>query len=759
MTGNGTSDIVAGVALQTAVEHLKTIPKQPDGSPTGEALEAAKRFKSGDPLVIDKNAALFPDHSPGPNLHPTSGVIGEDPIPQGTYDSTVYILGGLASSANSLPVTSPVKATLMSGTGLLTSRKPQEADAKFQNALAVEPKNVTALTGHMLAARGMGDAEETLRTARRIQELEPQNKAAAATIKEVEKVQAASHVVDRFRKLSDGLLHGPQDDADLKAAQTALGNAAGRANANAGPGAATKAAPEPTAGLNAGTVDLAAVQGGGAPTIRGLSQTHYQFAPLVLKALNKQSVGDFTGALLDLTQELDQNEKDLPAWILRAEVDNALKNFPAAVHDAGKALELAPENARALRARAYAELQSGDDSRAFADAAKAVSLDPTNGLGFLYMAMAEQKMGRPADAVRDLRKAVELDPSLEPLARPLASALGIGGPPSSAKRPLVRGGSIAVSLALVLFGLLGTRRGREITRSITSRPGAAEDAGPPEELAPGAVLAGSYEIVRELGRGGMGVVYEGRDRTLDRRVAIKRLIQDAATTPDDVARFLREARLVAALKHPNLAQIFNVLPGREPFLVFEFVDGKPLDQVLREARALPLADARRIIREVAGALGAAHAAAIIHRDLKPGNVMIGADGAAKVMDFGIAHQSHAAATRLTQTLACGTPPYMPPEQVMGSVSKASDLYALGVMAYELVTGARPFDGPDFLEQKIQRRYAPATTRVPSLPAGLDAFFAQALEPDPTKRHADAAAFAAAFERACDATPRAPAARA
>jgi tetratricopeptide (TPR) repeat protein/predicted Ser/Thr protein kinase len=595
--------------------------------------------------------------------------------------------------------------------------------------------------------------------------LEPENKTAVAVVKQLEKEQQASGVVERFKKFSDGLLHGPQDDAALKATQTGMGNAAGGSA-----GAAKTAAAEPTAGLTAGAPGVAAsgngttvaMIGGPAPTVRGLSESHYQFAPLVLKALSKQGMGDFTGALLDLSQELDQNPKDLPAWIVRAEVDNSLKNFPAGIHDAGKALELAPENARALRARAYAELESGDAAAAYADASKAASLEPENGLAYLYMAMAEEKSGRAADAIRDLRKAVALDPALEPLARPLAKTLGItDAPATSAKRPLLRGGLIALSMALVLFGLLGTQRGRAITRSITSRPSAAPafDGDAPAELTPGTVLGGTYTIVRELGRGGMGVVYEGRDQTLDRRVAIKRLIQDASTTPDDVARFLREARLVAALKHPNLAQIFNVLPGREPFLVFEFVDGKPLDQVLRDERVLPLPAARRIVREVAGALGAAHAAAIIHRDLKPGNVMIGPDGAAKVMDFGIAHQSHAAATRMTQTIASGTPPYMPPEQVMGSVSKASDLYALGVMAYELVTGARPFEGPDFLEQKIQRRYQPATARNASLPRSLDAFFAQALDPDPTKRHEGAAAFADAFERACDATPRASAARA
>ncbi|MEQ1920808.1 MAG: serine/threonine-protein kinase, partial [Elusimicrobiota bacterium] len=151
--------------------------------------------------------------------------------------------------------------------------------------------------------------------------------------------------------------------------------------------------------------------------------------------------------------------------------------------------------------------------------------------------------------------------------------------------------------------------------------------------------------------------------------------------------------------------------------------------------------------EIAGGLDYAHERKIIHRDLKPSNVMVGRDGAVKVMDFGIAHQA-SAATGMTRTGASGTPPYMAPEQGMGSVSKASDLYALGAMAYEMVTGVRPFEGPDFLEQKLRKTFTPATQRDAALPAGLDAFFATALEPDPTKRSASGAEFVAAFRQAC-----------
>jgi serine/threonine-protein kinase len=243
----------------------------------------------------------------------------------------------------------------------------------------------------------------------------------------------------------------------------------------------------------------------------------------------------------------------------------------------------------------------------------------------------------------------------------------------------------------------------------------------------------------------MGVVYDAVDETLRRRVAIKQMSRDGATS-DDRDRFLTEARLVASLKHPNLAEIYSVVNDGRLYLVFEFVDGQSLDKLLESRRKLPVSDARRVLADVSGALSYAHERKIIHRDLKPGNVMITREGVAKVMDFGIAHQSQRG-NGTTVTSASGTPPYMSPEQALGSVSKASDLYALGVMAYELLTGARPFEGPDFLEQKLQRRFTPPSQRNPDLRRGLDDFFAKALDPDPTKRHSDAKAFLRAFDDA------------
>ena len=210
--------------------------------------------------------------------------------------------------------------------------------------------------------------------------------------------------------------------------------------------------------------------------------------------------------------------------------------------------------------------------------------------------------------------------------------------------------------------------------------------------------------------------------------------------------------MVAQLKHPHLAEIYTVINEGDLFLVFEFVDGQSLDKVLSLNRKLPPAAARKIAADVCAALDYAHARKIIHRDLKPANIMVVKDGSAKIMDFGIAHQSKTA-TGLTMTQASGTPPYMAPEQGLGSVSKASDFYALAVMSFEMLIGVRPFAGPDYLDQKLRKEYPLPSDLDSSLPPGLDAFFRQALDPDPTKRPASGAAFLEAFDRACAATPR------
>ncbi|TBR21058.1 serine/threonine protein kinase [bacterium] len=283
--------------------------------------------------------------------------------------------------------------------------------------------------------------------------------------------------------------------------------------------------------------------------------------------------------------------------------------------------------------------------------------------------------------------------------------------------------------------------------ALWSRRGAPRPGGAPPPAAPASpppLVGGNIRVVRPIGRGGMGEVYEGLDVTLQRKVALKRLRPELTGSADDLSRLLKEARLVATLKHPNVVAIHSVeKEAGQVFLVFEYVDGPTLTTLLSQRRQLPWPEALKVFQGAAAALQAAHARNIVHRDLKPGNIMLDSKGVVKVMDFGIASEAAMAVSKLTRSGAWGTPPYMSPEQELGEVNAGVDLFALNVVLYEMLTGELPFTGPNFLAQKREGVYIPVTQAVPALPKALDVFFATAFCPDPAKRFPDAATLSAA----------------
>ena len=218
-----------------------------------------------------------------------------------------------------------------------------------------------------------------------------------------------------------------------------------------------------------------------------------------------------------------------------------------------------------------------------------------------------------------------------------------------------------------------------------------------------------YRIIDQLGEGGMGVVYLAEDTHLGRRVAMKFL---ATTTKEYRARFLREARAISALTHPNIATVYGYgeTPEGQPFIAMELIEGPTLSEKLREG-SLPLPEAVRIVSHIAEALGEAHRKGVVHRDVKPSNVVITERGQVKVLDFGlvkqISEQSGLAfnsdqktlpSTRTRSDVIVGTPLYLSPEQASGkSVDGRSDLFALGVVLYECITGQSAFAGGSVIE--------------------------------------------------------------
>jgi hypothetical protein len=261
---------------------------------------------------------------------------------------------------------------------------------------------------------------------------------------------------------------------------------------------------------------------------------------------------------------------------------------------------------------------------------------------------------------------------------------------------------------------------------------------------------GRYRILAKLGQGGMGAVYKAHDTQLDRVVALK---VPAFINPDGeiLTRFLREARAAATLQHPNVCPVYDVgQEGGIHYLTMAFIEGQPLDWRGADGRPRPVRATAALVRKLALALHEAHAKGIVHRDIKPANILVNRGGEPILMDFGLAVRVNAATNRITQDgTLLGTVGYMAPEQVEGNpdaIGPACDVYALGVVLYELLTGRLPFEGnPITVVAAIVTRAAPPPTEFRSdLPPKLVAVCTEALKKDPAERCPSMAAFAAAL---------------
>ncbi|CAN5319893.1 hypothetical protein BH09GEM1_BH09GEM1_41810 [soil metagenome] len=283
----------------------------------------------------------------------------------------------------------------------------------------------------------------------------------------------------------------------------------------------------------------------------------------------------------------------------------------------------------------------------------------------------------------------------------------------------------------------------------------------PEFLDFQAALAGEYSLQRELGRGGMGIVYLARDVQLDRDVAIKVLPAPVARTAESRERFVREARTAAGLSHPNIVPIHRVgEAGGFVFFVMSYVEGETLGERLRERGPLPPVDAMRVMREVAWAMAYAHGRGIVHRDIKPDNILLEAStGRALVTDFGIAHGGDDARPVTDPGKIMGTAHYMSPEQAASApVDGRSDIYSLGVVGYLAVSGRLPFDSNNLHALMVRQatEAPPSVMRAaPGLPPALGAAIDRCLARDPAGRFSDGEALAAALAPTVDSRPALP----
>lgn len=249
---------------------------------------------------------------------------------------------------------------------------------------------------------------------------------------------------------------------------------------------------------------------------------------------------------------------------------------------------------------------------------------------------------------------------------------------------------------------------------------------------------GRYQIVKELGKGSMGVVYQAHDPQIDRLVALKVLREDRVGGEDFVLRFLKEAKAIGRLSHPNIVTVYDV--GRDHgtiYIAMEYLEGKPFNDVIRNGQ-MSLEQNVDIGLQVSRTLNYAHSKGIVHRDIKPSNIIFSADGQVKLTDFGIARIEDPNAAQQTQAGdILGTPTYMSPEQVIGkSVDGRSDLYSLGVFLYELTVGRRPFLGNNIaaIFRAITHDTPIAPSQIdPSIPKALSDLIIKAVSKNPDER--------------------------
>jgi len=461
---------------------------------------------------------------------------------------------------------------------------------------------------------------------------------------------------------------------------------------------------------------------------------------------------DFHGALDAARRAAALDPANPDPHMQQAVAWSALKNLSEAMLAISRAIErLAEGDARqpaAYNTRALYKNKTGDYAGAVADSSAALQRDPVFADAYYQRSEARRELGERADSLADLKKAAELRPAdyrdlyavaARETAAPAASVAAAAG---RGRLSGIRLAIAGVGALLVLFGgAVFFLRGSSTTRRFFARP--------VETPSGSRLLAGHIELQGELDRGGMGVVYRAFDRNLQRPVAVKRLSPELQDRESERARILAEARTLALFHHPNIMEVHEVVAeGEDIFIVCPLLEGRT---VYAELKGLGLEPGRalEIARAVAAAIDYSHGKGVIHRDLKPSNIMLTADGRVLVMDYGIAKSNvdHSRVTK-TDTLA-GTPSYMAPEQAAGQVCRQSDVFALGVTAYEMLTGRLPFSINDLPRKLEQRpgRFAPPSSLRPALPAALDAVFERALAAEPSQRPRNCAELVAELEAA------------
>lgn len=642
-------------------------------------------------------------------------------------------LGGFNASVRGLDAGAPTALALASAreAAMLNGRAERWAESRnfADRALGQNPNDLISLVVRARADVGLQEYAQAYADAARAARLDPQMASAFAAR------AAAEYGLGRFKSAQNDARHAltldPLDATAFDLMKLAQARA-GLVAPDFGPAPSPDAAEREYHGMLQQLSQVERRRKNPDETVRAPD-----VARLNESAGEKLSIRDYRGAVSEADKALAQDPTDALALYYRSAAHNLLGDYAVAVQDATKGLLVRPDDAPLLDARSWAFDRLGRLDDAVADAHRALEADPGDGYALANRAYADEQRRDFAAMLEDYRAATRLDPRFtdDYAAAARRHGLATGDAPDGAAPPAPAapshgrefGAVLLSSLAgglLIALGLLHVGSAAREERAKTRGPVGLES---------------SYELGRPIGQGGMGVVYRAFDRNLKRAVAIKTLRDEFKLDESAKAGFLEEARTVAELRHPAIVEIYAIVEDERGIaLVFELLEGRPLDEAIAERGRLSVAEIKRVLKPVCAALEYAHSHGVVHRDLKPSNVMLLVDGSVKVLDFGISRHAAGATRKAVTQSVVGTPHYMAPEQEYGVVRRESDIFSLGAVLYEATTGARPFEGSAAV--KLARGYRRASNRAPGLPPALDALIDRALEPDPDKRIESVAQF-------------------
>lgn len=401
--------------------------------------------------------------------------------------------------------------------------------------------------------------------------------------------------------------------------------------------------------------------------------------------------GQYTQVLKRINTLTANNFVDDRFYLLLAIAYDGLGQEEDVIYSAGQAIAVAPQDPRAYVLRGGAYLHQKNYERARLDIETALKLNPSSHLA--------QNLKKELDTQNAKEHGMEVKRPAKSQGLPRWMVIYMG----------------IILLALCLFVYFRYEDLFRRRRTAFSRKESE--------------IKDQYDFIRQIGEGGMGKVYEAYDKSLKRKVAIKRVRPELVSSDYVREQFLSEARMVALLRHPYIVEIYTVLETENSlYLVFEYVDGQTLETRLDIDGRLPFSQVKEIFKYVCEGLQYAHAQDIVHCDLKPGNIMILENNKAKVMDFGVAKKMD---NQTGARTVAGTPAYMAPEQQRGFMRKQSDVYSLALCVYEALVGQVPWTvkGFDIANKKI----VPASKLAPHIPQAVDAVLADALKEDPQER--------------------------